>query len=161
MKGGLTVDFPRPLNNQSEKNVAIMLLHAAHSTPQIVTRKQPLHPADFNFPKNVIKDLHPINKDNNLAHVPTDIFMDIVERCADAELRCEITLNNGRTIKRSAPFLPVLILRDVSDPHFMFYDAPQCHFEEVEVGGQKEMQLLADGPMRDFLRDILHEEGYL
>lgn len=157
MTGGLGVRMPDPISNE-EMNLGVMLLHIAHAHPEVVTERRFIRCSEITFPASVVNKFANIIEDTGMVTLPPDTFSRVVSKLIQAELLCRLTTKRGKVIKKTAPFLPVMLIDDSIDPMIQFTAAPQCYFEEEEQDGQIVRQMKPKGEMLQFMRDHLNKE---
>lgn len=157
MTGGLGVRSPEPISND-EFNLGVMLLHIAHTHPEVVTEKRFVKCSEIRFPGIVASKFANVPNTRDMVTIPPADFVRIINKLMSAELVCRLTPKRGRVINKTFPMLPVMLLDDPMDPMVTFTDMPQCYFEEEEQDGRIVRQMKPKGEMLKFMLDHLDKE---
>lgn len=157
MTGGLGVRAPEPISND-DMNLGVMLLHIAHSHPEVVTEKRFIKCSEVYFPGTIASKFANVAATPEMVTIPPADFTRIVNKLINAELLCRLTNKRGKVIKKTYPMLPVTLIDDGMDPMVTFTAEPQCYFEEEEQDGRIVRQMKPKGEMLQFMLDHLNEE---
>ena len=157
MTGGLGVRSSEPISND-EFNLGVMLLHIAHTHPEVVTEKRFIKCSEIQFPGVVASKFADVPNTADMVTIPPEDFARIIRKLMDAELVCRLTPKRGRVLKKTSPMLPVMLIDDPTDPMVTFTAMPQCYFEEEEQGGRVVRQMKPKGEMLQFMLDNLNEK---
>lgn len=156
MTGGMSVHFPQPVTN-GEINLAAMLLHIAHTNPEVVTEKRIIRCGEIGFPGKIVATFADVPDTEEMMPVPNADFIRIVEKLMQGELVCEITFKNKKKCKMTAEFLPVDLIIDNNEPLVRFRKPPQCYFEEEMQDGKSVRQMKPTGEMKQFMLECLRQ----
>lgn len=154
---GVRLNMPNLLTN-NEMNLCVMILYIAHKYPEVITAKKSIHCSEIRFPGTVASKFCDVPNTKELVTIPGETFIKIIDAAMQIEIICELTNNKGQTESRTYPFLPVLLIRDATDPAVIFTAEPQCFFvEEINAQGKQVRQMTPKGELLQFMRDWLKE----
>lgn len=157
MTGGLGVRTPQPISNE-EMNLGVMLLYVAHTSPEVVRERRFIKCSELYFPGTIASKFADVPNTQDMVTIPPNDFSRIINKLIDAELLCRLTTKRGKVIKKTAPFLPVILIDDGIDPMVQFTAEPQIYFQEEEQDGRVVRQMTPKGEMLQFMLDHLHKE---
>ena len=141
----VSVEFDDPVTH-GENLLAIMLLHIAHTQPEVIERHQMITASSLTFPNEIVAQICGISIQEARNTIPNEVFCRVIQKLITGRL-----IASFMTETISYPYLPVTLFDLAGEPAIMFDEGmrPQWYYTQEHQGGMITYQLRLYGDLRE------------